>query len=658
MQIGVMGQFDPTSINWYACPPSGGPISIVGYTGVIVCPVATTFCALESPTALLYPETNFLWSMIAVGLLGGAALVVFFFCTCGMTRDCFIACCKRGCGALQFETDYIDKIVVASSGAPAHILLVVSHDSTSDNVASSSTHPDILPSSVASWTLWGINLVTLCLGVVAAGYFIYAIAVARIYSAGIVLLTAALGVIVLSYIGWMASRRRAEYGPSCWLLTYVAVSLLLLAALVWIVAYEFSSVTWQSFVSTNFSLISSLLPSSCTTGASFAAAVSSAQACLSSHVAALGAAAICFVLMLLAGLVAAATLLHISTFSSLVLTVWTHAAVAAGLLLIIAASYVLTALGTVAGRTGTQAASIAGAVLGAGIFLLASGVLGLLAIFRKQSPLIIAYAFALGVTALFWAACVWLFLSQSSTIVAGVASLPDAQVALLANALGVSASKATLQASLPAILLQLGIAAAILLAIYLGLVAATLAFLHFNDVARGAVAKAKAPLPQRVAVIAPRSPSARGEEDISSADEPPSEVDDDDDDDDGGGGGGDDDDDVEAAAEAAAVAAATAAAAAAASASGGVPSGASSKPRMKSRKSRKQRKKDEEAERDKAAIDSALAAQVLERKEIQRLTFFRPASTRARVAATVTPKASAPAPEAPKNLALPQYAVG
>ena len=57
LQVGILSHVGAGSISWYACPPAGGNIFIVGYTGYITCPPAAQFCALQTVSALLYSET-------------------------------------------------------------------------------------------------------------------------------------------------------------------------------------------------------------------------------------------------------------------------------------------------------------------------------------------------------------------------------------------------------------------------------------------------------------------------------------------------------------------------------------------------------------------------------------------------------------------------
>ena len=67
-------------LKWFTCPVGGGSVVIPGYSGVLHCPNATTFCALEKPTGIRYHVAN--TSQMWAGLMLAIIAPVLSCCVC------------------------------------------------------------------------------------------------------------------------------------------------------------------------------------------------------------------------------------------------------------------------------------------------------------------------------------------------------------------------------------------------------------------------------------------------------------------------------------------------------------------------------------------------------------------------------------------------
>ena len=481
LQVGIYSSVGLASITWYRCPPAGGQINIVGYTGTITCPPAASFCAMETPSAIIYPETNFLWVMILWGGLGGSLALVLFFCACGLTRDFFVSKCKRCCGAMLFETEYVEEEVPVATGGTKRLLHVVSKRELIGGAAqlparpSHPGNPERLPATRASWTLWTLSLVCIAGGLALAGFGGYLIGTARVgWEALLPLIGVGVGIAVIAGIGWCASRVRAEKGPSCWLSVFVGLILLVLFAVIWLIAYYFAQPSWGDFAAANYALLVPILPARCSAGSTVSAQEVSLTACLTNNLAIVGVIVTAVLVLLLVCAVAAALLLHITTFVALTLTIGTWAAAVGGVLIAVIGAYLLAILG------GQGFAAVAGAGLGVGLFVALAATVGLFGIFRKSVPALLSYLAFLALVVIMLIGFCWLFLAQGAAVLAYVSAVPDAAVDTFMGALGVTASKQVLISQLSNTLLQIGISFALVLVVYFLLIGDAVAYLFFT----------------------------------------------------------------------------------------------------------------------------------------------------------------------------------
>lgn len=485
LQVAIKGQFGSTTAYWYKCPVEGGKVYVVGFTGSIVCPPAREFCAQEAVTGVKYPESNFVYEAIFWGILVGISLVLFFACSCPCIRDRFIGCCKRYCGALQFETDYEEDL-----DPSGRVLSLRAVPSRSDFAAppKADVSANRLPGSCASWTLFSINTFTLLAGLTMFGLVVYAIYAARIFSIGIPCLGIAILVTFVSFVGWWASRKRAERGPSCWLLTYFFVDALIVILLTWTIAYNLGYAAWKTTLENNWEALSEYLPASYTAGATRAAQISNAEELIQKQLAALAGIAIAVVLTFVAALVAAGRLVHGSTLAAMTLAICNYIMLFAGVLLTVVGFYLLAREGRAANTI-----SVIATVIVSGLYSLLVGAMGIGALFSKRLSVIAVYGVLVVLLLAFSCFCIWLFFTQSTRVLGYIDGLSDADCAAISGDLGLSFSKAQIAAALRDSLAQLGISASVFTAAALALLVSTIVYYRLVAAHAHGAAAAKAP---------------------------------------------------------------------------------------------------------------------------------------------------------------------
>eukprot|EP00750_Incisomonas_marina_P021440 INCI4403.1.p1 GENE.INCI4403.1~~INCI4403.1.p1 ORF type:complete len:1790 (-),score=258.98 INCI4403.1:108-5477(-) len=110
LQVGIKSG---TQLNWYACPPEGGPLYIAGFFGSLECPVASKFCANEVATSVLLTEIDPQLEWVLWGLLAGAIGILFLvWLACYRRIDHKIRFC---CGINQ-DGRHFAKILARSQG--------------------------------------------------------------------------------------------------------------------------------------------------------------------------------------------------------------------------------------------------------------------------------------------------------------------------------------------------------------------------------------------------------------------------------------------------------------------------------------------------------------------------------------------------------------
>ena len=225
LQIGIKGQIDGKAY-WYKCPAAGGKLYIPGWAGALTCPVTEKFCALETITGYKFAEQNVLYEIIFWGAAAVTLLMSFLICLCPPARIRCINCSKRLCGARSFDPP----------GGHSETV-----EEAEDNVGKA------LP-FYSAWSLFIANLINLAVGCCIVGYIAYLLKTSKIILVMLNVLGMGCSIILLSIGGIMASHAKSVSGPSCWLLTYFFINLVVTVLLVFFTIYTSANTNWMSFV--------------------------------------------------------------------------------------------------------------------------------------------------------------------------------------------------------------------------------------------------------------------------------------------------------------------------------------------------------------------------------------------------------------------------
>ena len=216
LQIAIKGQFDGQTY-WYACPQEGGKLYIPGFFGALTCPPAASFCALEAVSGLMYPEQNVYLEWIFWGALCGGTAIAFFVCTTPCLRERCITFWKACCGARVFDPPGGHQ----EKGAAMPLDLC------------------------AARSLLVISALTFVSGAGVAGTMAWIIKSTMVISGTVDVLGVGLLLLMLSVLGCCSSRARAEFGPSCWVLSYFFMVLLVTLLTIYVVVWQFQFSPWS-----------------------------------------------------------------------------------------------------------------------------------------------------------------------------------------------------------------------------------------------------------------------------------------------------------------------------------------------------------------------------------------------------------------------------
>lgn len=227
LQVGIRSQFNRRP-QWYKCPTEGGKMYIPGYLGSIHCPPSVDFCSKETVTGYKFKETNVVLEAIFWGVIVGLGLILLFFLLCPCIRESFIRCTKTCCGARTFPY-YTPRYLNNGELEP----------------------PPPLP-KVASRILLTVNIITFLIAIAIIGLAIYALKVSRLWTIGVNSLGVGVVMFIISFSGLASARKRAEIGPSCWLLTYFMGTIIILVLLTWVLVWTFAFESWKEYIEENW----------------------------------------------------------------------------------------------------------------------------------------------------------------------------------------------------------------------------------------------------------------------------------------------------------------------------------------------------------------------------------------------------------------------
>jgi len=212
LQVAIRGQLD-SKVYWYRCPPAGGKLYIPGFFGALSCPAATTFCRFENITAIRYQEQDVFTELIFWGAICGAVMLAFLMFACPCLREKSINCSKRLCGARVFDPP---------GGHAEH-----HHHG----------EPPKLP-PVPARVLCVISTITLLAGIALIALMAYIINTTHVITGAIDILGVGVLLFMLSVAGIQSSRKVAQHGPSCWLLGYFFLTLIVALLILFVVTWN------------------------------------------------------------------------------------------------------------------------------------------------------------------------------------------------------------------------------------------------------------------------------------------------------------------------------------------------------------------------------------------------------------------------------------
>lgn len=472
LQIAVKGVIGGRT-QWYRCPAEGGPLYIPGFAGAMACPQATTFCRHENVTGIKYPEQSIVteaifWGVLLCGCLFFAAM---FLCPCARTRT--VNCTKSCCGVRLFE------VPVALAG------LQKAQGEAGEDAGPGAVDyvPEPIPLPVcASRLLFASNLLTALLGLAILGVTAYNIYLARVFNTGITMLCLGIAVFFLSVMGICSSRARAAHGPSCWVLSYFFITLILVALLVWGITYNMAFGNYEAYVDRYYDILSDSVPahviqslgittfSSTSTNAtstststggtqSRADIVSSVASYLRRNFTAVLGLGLGVLGVFVIDLVAAGRIITLRTLNALTVVFLNHCNMILGL--------ILSTVGWYLYAQGVSTGTMVSLIIAVGGVYVAVSALGHVSVFRKSITVHIAFMLlSLALDGLTAAASFFCFF-EAESVVGYVNRQDDKQLGAMATAIGVPMTKTNIIASLQANARQIGIALAVVLALQL-----------------------------------------------------------------------------------------------------------------------------------------------------------------------------------------------
>lgn len=447
LQIAVKSVLATGDSFWYGCPQEGGKLYIPGFTGQITCPPADEFCAHETISGIRYPEQNRVLEAIFWGGLCALCAGMFFICSCPCLRDRCINCQKGCCGARVFEIAQ-EKYIDEKTGREV---------------------PPPLP-KCASRVMLAVNAIVLLAGLALIGgtsYLIY------IGSPAQIMPFISMGILstMLAFIGVRSACKRAEHGPSCYVLTYFFADVVLVALMAWVVIYMFAFASWKAVIEARFDTIVQFMPAKYDTGTR-AGNIAMLESKVEDNKYGVAGAFAAVLAILLSTLFASGRMIHARTLLAIFVTFVNNVMLFFGLLMLVVGLYL------VAFKSDAVAGVIAivGLILGSASFFLIISIVGHVGVFKRKKGVLVAYQVLQVLLAGVAAAAVIECFTSTSKVTNYVNGLDDKSLGELASALGIALTADQIQAKVVDNLNQIGLAFAIVLGLQAALFICTCFF--------------------------------------------------------------------------------------------------------------------------------------------------------------------------------------
>ncbi|RYY33690.1 hypothetical protein EON62_03995, partial [archaeon] len=415
-------------------------------------------CRLVAASPLL--QQNPLYEFIFWGTVTALLLINLFICCIPCCRNRVILCSKRWCGVLLLPTLYEDEVTTKNGREKHHLRIVRGTETRTAPPVRTGKNAHRLPPNCSTRTLLSVNIFTLIVGLAALAVISYAIYYSRFTDMAVPLFVVCVFTIAASSIGIVASRKRADRGPSCWLLAYFYIVNVVLVLMIWATIYVLVYSNWRNLVEAHWGDLREIIPAQYMTGTTEAQQIDSLVAVIKANLYAIAIVAVGLMVIFLGALISAARLVHAHTIASMLLAFADNIMLLLGVLLTVVGFYLYANSGRVAGIV-----RIIGVTIGIGVSALLFGSLGLVAQFKKIKWLLIVHMIALLALASLSAVGVWLFFTEGDRVASYMDAFTDDQISSISSALGMSMSKAELERTLQDNLRKLGLAAAVSCAI-------------------------------------------------------------------------------------------------------------------------------------------------------------------------------------------------
>ena len=450
LQVGIKGQLDGSTY-WYGCPSAGGKLYIPGFSGALTCPEASSFCKLEKISGIIYAEQNVLYEALFWGIICGTLVICFFICTVKCLRDRCINCSKRLCGARTFEP-------------PG------GHGPVDEDDKSAISLPP-----VSSRVLCAANTLTLMAGIAIVGVLGYLMKTTKIYTAALNTMGMGIIIVLLSFAGIHSSRAKSVHGPSCWLLTYFFIDLMVTVLLVYFIAYTLGFQNWGSYVSSYYNIIVASGFVAISANATYTENLAVVTAAIKSNMDYMMALSGCVLFVFLVTLVVAGRIMTARVLTSILLTFINNILLAFGGLFFGVGVYIAS---TNAAALGGMS-QIIGYICALGIIFMVVSCVGHFGVARKSFPILMAFiVLALGLLAAS-ASGVWICFNRADYVISWVEAQDDAMLGKLASSLNITLSKAELILKLQGNLQMLGLGFAVMIILQIAAVLLAGLFLYF-----------------------------------------------------------------------------------------------------------------------------------------------------------------------------------
>jgi MFS family permease len=427
LQIAIRGQITGASF-WYKCPAEGGKLYIPGFSGAFHCPKAAEFCEQETISGIKYPEEDPVLEAAFWGTLMLLFVLCMSCCLCRCCRDRCIDCGKNCCGARVWEEKSSDP----DEDPDAKLPLVE------------------IP-KCAAWLLFAVNIVGLICGICIFSVAAYGMALSKIHSIGVTFLGMGFLIMMASTLGVCGSRTRARRGPSCWVLCYFFVSLLIVVLMIWASTWNLAFSNYSGLVDKYWDSVADMLPADYRIGTR-EEQVSRATALVEQNFKAIGGLVIAIAAMNLVCLVAAAAIIKLRVLVAMNIVVVGQFQLVFGIILAATGFYLITAVETVGGSY-----DVVGLTIGAGMILIILGLFGMIGIFKKRVCILALYIALTVISIALCVAATYVFVYRADVVTDYVNGLDEKMIGGIATAFGLAMTKEQLIAQMKNNLHQLAL---------------------------------------------------------------------------------------------------------------------------------------------------------------------------------------------------------